>query len=76
MRVVVPSRVTPGVDRGRTLVDKGVVEGNAGGQTREEEEVVVMMMGKLLNISLVVTRSITNWAVQPQKMDRGLKFWI
>ena len=22
------------------------------------------------------TRSDTNWAVQSQKMDRGLKFWI
>ena len=22
------------------------------------------------------TRSDTNWAVQPQKMTRGLKFWI
>ena len=24
----------------------------------------------------IPTRSVTNWAVQPQKMARGLKFWI
>ena len=38
---------------------------------------VLILVAMQENLSLgFTTRSYINWAVQPQKMARGLKFWI
>ena len=51
MRVLVPNRVAPGVDRGSTLGDREGVAGNEGGE--EVVLVEVIMRGKILNFTLM-----------------------